>query len=165
MHPVTDLQIEYSLLSRGIEDAILPAARELGIAITAYGVLSRGLISGSWRKETAAAGDMRRHTPRFSGENLDANLKLVEALEQVAQARGASVAQVAIAWVSAQGADIVPVVGSRKRAQLTEALDSLALTLSPEDLAAIERTVPKGAAAGDRYAAAQMVQLDSEGTR
>jgi aryl-alcohol dehydrogenase-like predicted oxidoreductase len=165
VHPVTDLQIEYSLLSRGIEDAILPAARELGIAITAYGVLSRGLISGSWRKETSAAGDMRRHTPRFSGENLDANLKLVEALEQVAKARGVSVAQVAIAWVSAQGSDIVPVVGSRKRAQLTEALGSLALTLSPEDLAAIERTVPKGAAAGDRYAAAQMAQLDSEGKR
>ena len=165
VHPVTDLQIEYSLLSRGIEDAILPAARELGIAITAYGVLSRGLISGSWRKGTSAAGDMRRHTPRFSGENLDANLKLVEALEQVAKARGTSVAQVAIAWVSAQGSDIVPVVGSRKRPQLTEALASLDLALSSEDIAAIERTVPKGAAAGDRYATAQMAQLDSEEKR
>ena len=167
VHPVTDLQIEYSLLSRGIEDAILPAARELGIAITAYGVLSRGLISGNWRKDAQGAtpGDMRRLTPRFSGDNLDTNLKLVEALEQVAKARGASVAQVAIAWVSAQGSDIVPVVGSRRLSQLAEALGSLALTLTPEDLAAIERTVPKGAAAGDRYAAAQMAQLDSEATR
>ena len=162
VHPVSDLQIEYSLLSRGIEDAILPAARELGVAITAYGVLSRGLISGHFSKDAPAAGDMRRMTPRFSGDNLDANLQLVEALQAIASTRSASVAQVAIAWVMAQGQDIVPVVGSRRRDQLAEALGSLALTLSAEDLAAIERTVPKGAAAGARYAPALMATLDSE---
>jgi aryl-alcohol dehydrogenase-like predicted oxidoreductase len=162
VHPICDLQIEYSLISRGIEDAVLPTLRELGVAVTAYGVLSRGLISGRWSKDAAGAGDYRAHSPRFQGENLERNLALVEALRALAQARGASVAQIAIAWVVAQGGDIIPVIGSRRRDQLAEALSALEIVLTPEELAAIERAVPKGAAAGDRYAPAQMAQLDSE---
>ena len=162
VHPVSDLQIEYSLISRGIEDEILPTARALGIAITAYGVLSRGLISGHWNKEGRGAGDVRMMTPRFSGDNVDANLRLVEALQGVAQARGATVAQVAIAWVMAQGSDIMPVIGAKRRDRLDEALGSLNLTLGQDDLRLIERAVPKGAAAGDRYAPMQMSALDSE---
>lgn len=161
VHPVVDLQIEYSLISRGIEDAILPAARELGVAITAYGVLARGLIGGHTTKE-AAPGDMRRHTPRFSADNLDANLRLVEALRAIADQRGASVAQIAIAWVAAQGADIIPVIGARRRDRLAEALGAAQGTLTPADLAAIEAAVPRDAAAGARYAPMQMAQLDSE---
>jgi aryl-alcohol dehydrogenase-like predicted oxidoreductase len=166
VHPICDLQIEYSLISRAIEDKILPACRDLGIGITAYGVLSRGLISGHWRKENAQAGakvgDYRAHSPRFQAENIDRNLALVEALRAVADAQGASVAQVAIAWVAAQGEEIIPLVGSRRRDQLAEALGALDVTLSADDLAAIERAVPKGAAAGDRYPAAQQQHLDSE---
>jgi aryl-alcohol dehydrogenase-like predicted oxidoreductase len=162
VHPICDLQIEFSLISRGIEDAILPTCRDLGIGITAYGVLSRGLISGHWRKDVAAAGDFRVHSPRFQGVNVERNLALVEALRIIANVKGASVAQVAIAWVLAQGNDIVPLVGARRRAQLDEALGALDLTLTPADLAAIEQAVPKGAAAGARYAEAQMAMLDSE---
>ncbi len=163
VHPIADLQIEYSLISRGIESEILPVARELGIGITAYGVLSRGLISGHWSADRPlAAGDFRGISPRFSGDNLDANLALVEALRAVAEARGASVAQVAIAWVLAQGEDIVPLVGARRRERLTEALGALDVKLGAEDLAAIEAAVPAGSAAGDRYIAAQMAHLDSE---
>ena len=163
VHPISDLQIEYSLISRGIENAILPTCRELGIGITAYGVLSRGLISGHWSKERAAhPGDFRRHSPRFSDENIDHNLKLVEALRTIASAKRATVAQVAIAWVLAQGADIVPLVGARRRDRLTEALGALAIELTPTDLAEIERAVPPGAAAGGRYVAAQLAFLDSE---
>lgn len=162
VHPICDLQIEYSLLSRGIEDAILPACRELGIGITAYGVLSRGLLSGHWQAGGNGAQDFRTHSPRFQGENLQRNLALAEALRGVATARGASAAQVAIAWVLAQGADVVPVVGARRRDRLAEALGAPALRLTAEDLAAIEAAIPKGAAAGERYAAAQMASLDSE---
>lgn len=161
VHPVCDLQIEYSLISRGIEDGILEACRALGIGITAYGVLSRGLISGHWQT-TEGGRDFRAHSPRFQGENAAANLKLVEALRQVAQARGMSVAQVAIAWVAAQGDDIVPLVGARRRDRLAEALGALDATLDDEARAAIEAAVPKGAAQGERYAAAQMAMLDSE---
>lgn len=161
VHPIVDLQIEYSLISRGIEDAILPTARDLGVSITAYGVLARGLIGGHMTRE-AQPGDMRRMTPRFSENNIDANLQLVEALRSIAQARGVTVAQIAIAWVMAQGSEIVPVIGARSRQRLAEALASLDVPLSPEDLAAIERAVPRGAAAGDRYAPMQMAQLDSE---
>ena len=161
-HPIVDLQIEYSLISRSIEDAILPAVRSLGIAVTAYGVLSRGLISGHWRKDTAAPGDFRAFSPRFQGENADRNLELVEALRKVAESRGASVAQVAIAWVMAQGSDIVPLIGARRRDRLAEALGALEIGLSADDIAAIERAVPKGAAAGDRYPAQAMAHLDSE---
>jgi aryl-alcohol dehydrogenase-like predicted oxidoreductase len=162
VHPIRDLQIEYSLISRGIEARILPAARELGIGITAYGVLSRGLISGHWRKDSTAAGDFRAHSPRFQGANADANLALVEALRKVATAKGVSVAQIAIAWVSQQGDDIIPLVGARRRDQLAEALGSLEVRLSADDLAAIERAVPKDAAAGERYPSAAMAALDSE---
>ena len=161
VHPIADLQIEYSLVSRGIEDAILPVCRELGIGITAYGVLSRGLISGHWAGPSGAT-DFRSHGPRFAGENLQRNLALVEALRTVAEARGVSVAQIAIAWVLAQGPDIVPVIGARRRDRLSETLAALSVRLAPEDLEAIERAVPRDAAAGERYAPAQMAMLDSE---
>ncbi|MFJ5552926.1 aldo/keto reductase [Streptomyces sp. NPDC093225] len=161
--PITDLQIEYSLISRGIEKEILPTARELGIGITAYGVLSRGLISGHFtRDRLLAPGDFRGMSPRFQGENLQRNLDLVEALRRVAASKGVTVAQAAIAWVLAQGEDIVPLVGARRRDRLTEALGALAVELDPADLAAIEEAVPAGAAAGERYPEAQMAHLDSE---
>jgi aryl-alcohol dehydrogenase-like predicted oxidoreductase len=162
VHPIVDLQIEYSLVSRGIEDGVLATCRELGIGITAYGVLSRGLIGGHWRADTVAPGDFRAHAPRFQAGNVEANLLLVEALRGLAAARGVSVAQLAIAWVLAQGSDIVPVIGARRRDRLAEALGALDVALTAEDLAAIGRAVPKGAAAGARYAAAQMASLDSE---
>ncbi len=163
VHPICDLQIEYSLLSRGIEDRILPACRELGIGITAYGVLARGLIGGHWNKSDAAGrGDFRASSPRFQPGNIDRNLALVDALRTLADARGVTVAQIAIAWVAAQGEDIVPLVGARRRDRLAEALGALPVSLSAADLAAIERAVPKGAAAGTRYAEAQMAHLDSE---
>jgi aryl-alcohol dehydrogenase-like predicted oxidoreductase len=162
VHPICDLQIEYSLISRGIEDRILPAARELGIGITAYGVLSRGLISGHWRKGGAGAGDFRARSPRFQDANIDANLALVEALRKVAAAKHLSVAQVAIAWVAAQGQDIIPLIGARRRDRLAEALGSLDVALTAQDLAAIELAVPKNAAAGSRYPDAAMADLDSE---
>jgi aryl-alcohol dehydrogenase-like predicted oxidoreductase len=163
VHPVGDLQIEYSLISRGIEDEILPACRELGVGVTAYGVLSRGLISGHWSRESGGSpGDFRAHAPRFSAENIDRNLALVEALRAVAVAKGVTVAQVAIAWVLSRGTDIVPLVGARRRDRLSEALGALAVTLTPADLADIERAVPRDAAAGPRYVAQQMEALDSE---
>ena len=162
IHPICDLQIEYSLISGGIEAEILPVARQLGIAVTAYGVLSRGLISGHWHKETLTPGDFRGHSPRFQGDNLDRNLALVEALRAVASAKGATVAQVAIAWVAAQGADVIPVIGARRRDRLAEALGALDLTLDQTSLDAIARAVPKGAAAGERYPVAAMAALDSE---
>lgn len=163
VHPISDLQIEYSLISRGIEGDILATCRELGIGITAYGVLSRGLISGHWQRDAPLApGDFRGMSPRFNGANLDHNLALVEALRGVAQAKDASVAQVAIAWVLAQGDDIVPLIGARRRDRLAEALGALDVELTDADLAAIERAVPAGSAAGERYAAAQMAHLDSE---
>jgi aryl-alcohol dehydrogenase-like predicted oxidoreductase len=163
VHPIVDLQIEYALITRGVEDKILPVLRELGIGMTAYGVLSRGLISGHWNKDQGKAkGDFRAGGPRFQGENVDKNLALVEALRKIADAKGVSVAQIAIAWVAAQGDDIVPLVGARTRQRLSESLGALDVTLSAADLAAIEQAVPKGAAAGTRYAEAQMAHLDSE---
>lgn len=163
VHPITWLQIEYSLLSRGIEADILPTVRELGIAVTAYGVLSRGLLSGHWSQERSEqAQDFRGHLPRFSGENLDRNLLLVEALRRIAQEQDATVAQVAIAWVLSRGNDIVPLVGARRRDRLNEALGALNLHLSEDELARIETAVPPDAVAGDRYDAAQMAMLDSE---
>jgi aryl-alcohol dehydrogenase-like predicted oxidoreductase len=162
VHPICDLQIEYSLVSRAIEDGILATCRALGIGITAYGVLSRGLISGHWKKDAAGGGDWRGHAPRFSGENLERNLALVEALRRVAGAKAVSVAQLAIAWVLTRGEDIVPVIGARRREQLREALGAIELTLSAGELAAIEAAVPKGAVAGERYAPALMKFLDSE---
>jgi aryl-alcohol dehydrogenase-like predicted oxidoreductase len=160
--PISDLQIEYSLISRGIEEEILPTTRELGIGITAYGVLSRGLISGHFTADRQlGAGDFRAMSPRFQGDNLRHNLNLVEALRKTAEQKGVSVAQIAIAWVLARGEDIVPLVGARRRDRLTEALGALDVTLDAADLTAIEEAVPPGAAAGDRYPAAQMAHLES----
>ncbi|MER6427275.1 aldo/keto reductase [Streptomyces sp900105245] len=161
--PIADLQIEYSLISRGIERDILPTTRELGIGVTAYGVLSRGLISGHFsRDRQLAAGDFRAHSPRFQGDNLQHNLNLVDALRKIAEQKGASVAQIAIAWVLSRGEDIVPLIGARSRERLTESLGALDVTVDAADLAAIEEAVPADAAAGDRYPTAQMAHLDSE---
>lgn len=165
VHPISDLQIEYSLLSRGIEAEILPTCRELGIGITAYGVLSRGLLSGHWsqeRAETLTPHDFRASAPRFTGENLERNLALVEALRAVAESRGATVAQVAIGWALSRGEDVVPLVGARRRERLTEALGALDLDLTSGDLAQIEEAIPADAVAGQRYQAEQMAILDSE---
>jgi len=160
VQPVADLQIEYYLISRAVEAEVLPTLRELGIGMTAYGVLSRGLISGHWTAgHTAGPGDMRTHSPRFAAENVGHNLSVVEALRQVADAKGCTVAQLAIAWVAAQGEDIVPLVGARTRARLAEALPSLRVNLTPDDFAAIEKAVPRGTARGDRYPAAFMSGL------
>ncbi len=162
VHPICDLQIEYSLVMRMIESEILPACRVLGVGITAYGVLARGLISGHWSKERAGAGDFRGSATRFAGENLEHNLALVEALRKVAELRRASVGATAVAWVLAQGDDIVPLVGARKRGQWAESSAADGLRLSAADLAAIEQAVPKGAARGERYPAQAMAHLDSE---
>lgn len=165
-HPIAALQIEYSLISRGIEAAILPAARELGIAVTAYGVLSRGLLSGHWSRERSETGrDFRSRLPRFTGENLEQNLALVEALRAIAADHEATVAQIAIAWVLSRGDDIIPLVGARRRERLDEALGALDLQLSADELARIEQAVPAEAVAGDRYDAGQMAVLDSEKAR
>ncbi|MEU9432074.1 aldo/keto reductase [Streptomyces sp. NPDC048252] len=161
--PIADLQIEYALISRGIERSILPVTRELGISITAYGVLSRGLISGHFTPDRKlAANDFRAYSPRFQGDNLQHNLNLVEALRKIAEQKGVSVAQIAIAWVLAQGEDIVPLIGARTRERLAESLGALDVVLEAADLAAIEDAVPADAAAGDRYSAAAMAHLDSE---
>jgi aryl-alcohol dehydrogenase-like predicted oxidoreductase len=160
VHPVADLQIEYSLISRAVEAEILPTLRELGIGMTAYGVLSRGLISGRWTAERSAdPGDSRSRSPRFSRGNVEHNLTLVEALRRVADAKGCTVAQLAIAWVAAQGEDIVPLVGARTRERLAEALPATELNLTTDDLAEIEKAVPPGAARGDRYPSAFMSGL------
>jgi aryl-alcohol dehydrogenase-like predicted oxidoreductase len=159
VHPIADLQIEYALISRGPEERIFPLLAELGIAVTAYGVLSRGLLSGS---RPAEKGDFRAFLPRFKGENGERNRRLVEALEKLAAEKGVSPTQLAIAWVLAKGESIVPVIGARTRAQLTESLGALGVDLSPEDLARIEETVPASAVAGTRYDAHQMRMLDSE---
>ena len=163
VHPIVDLQIEYSLVSRGIESDILKTCRELGIGITAYGVLSRGLISGHWSKDRAAtAQDFRRNNPRFQGDNLDRNLALVDALRAIAGDLRATPAQVAIAWVAAQGDDIVPLVGARRRERLTEALGALDVELTNAHLAALAKAFPPGIASGGRYPDAQLVHMDSE---
>jgi aryl-alcohol dehydrogenase-like predicted oxidoreductase len=163
VHPISDLQIEYSLVSRGIEEAILPACRELGIGITTYGVLSRGLIGGHMQAGTAlAANDFRKISPRFQDGNVEANLALVDALREVAERLGATPAQAAIAWVAARDETIVPLVGARRRDRLEEALGAMRLALTADDLAAIEQMVPRGAAKGDRYPAPAMRDLDSE---
>jgi pyridoxine 4-dehydrogenase len=162
VHPIADLQIEYSLIARGIEDDILATCRELGVGITAYGVLSRGLISGHWSKDRSGAQDFRMMSPRFQGANLDSNLALVEPLRAIAADLGVSVAQVAIAWVAAQGNDIVPLVGARRRDRLTEALGALDVKLTAAHLAKLAKAFPPGAAAGGRYNDEQLAHLDSE---
>lgn len=159
VHPIVDVQLEYSLVSRGPEATIFPALRELGISVTAYGVLSRGLLSGSRPK---GPGDYRAYLPRFQGENLAQNQRLADRLGALAHEKGATASQLAIAWALAQGEMIIPLLGARTRAQLDETLGALALRLSAEELAALADAVPAGAVAGTRYAAEQMHHLDSE---
>jgi len=161
VHPVTALQIEYSLMSRGIEAQILPTVRELGIGVTAYGVLSRGLLSTASAREIGP-DDPRARFPRFRAENLGRNLDLLAALEKIAQSRGVSTAQLAIAWVLSRGTDIVPLIGTKRRDRLAEALGALSVRLDSADLAALEAAVPAGQVAGDRYDPGQMAALDSE---
>jgi aryl-alcohol dehydrogenase-like predicted oxidoreductase len=162
VHPICDLQIEYSLLSRGIEADILPTCRELGIAITAYGVLGRGLLGGHWQTGDAGKGDFRAFSPRFQQGNVERNLALVDALRAVAEQRGVSVAQIAIAWVMARGTDVIPLIGARRRDRLDESLAALELKLDAVDLRAIEQAIPMDAASGQRYPSALMEHLDSE---
>ena len=163
VHPIADLQIEYSLFSRGLETEILPTCRELGIGVTAYGVLSRGLLSGYWSSDRARESkDFRSFLPRFQVPNLERNLALVEALRAFADERKITVAQAAIGWVLSRGKEIVPLVGARRRDRLVEALGALDVRLTAADLAQIEDAIPHGAAAGDRYHAHGMTTLDSE---
>ena len=163
VHPIVDVQIEYALVTRGIEASILPACREIGIGITAYGVLSRGLISGHWNVERSRQEKgWRTIGPRFTGENLERNLAMVETLRQIAEGKGITVAQLAIAWVLSRGQDIVPVLGARRRDSLHEALGALDVKLSADDLKAIEAAVPREGAAGGRYPEEQLRHLDSE---
>ena len=159
VHPICDLQIEFSMISRGPEQRIFPTLRELGIGVTAYGVLSRGLLSGS---TPAAKGDFRAFLPRFAGENGERNARLVQALQKLAASKGATSSQLAIAWVLAQGDFIIPLIGARTRVQLAEALAAENLRVTSEDLAAIEAAVPIDKVAGTRYDAHQMRVLDSE---
>ncbi|HEY8465216.1 MAG TPA: aldo/keto reductase [Solirubrobacterales bacterium] len=161
--PIADLQIEYSLLTRGVEDEILATLRELGIGMTAYGVLGRGLLSGRWTADRGfREGDFRAYTPRFQAGNLERNLELVARLDDIARDLGITIAQLAIAWVAAQGEDIVPLVGVRTREQLTGALGAADVELGPAELERIAAAVPRDAAAGERYPAAHMALLDSE---
>ncbi|MFS2034895.1 aldo/keto reductase [Polaromonas sp. CT11-55] len=163
VHPITDLQIEYSLISRGPEAEIFPVLKQLGIGVTAYGVLSRGLLSGS---RPTGPNDFRAHLPRFTGDNAAKNQQLVDVLQQLAAGLGATASQVAIAWVLARGkalgVDMVALVGSRTLKQLDESLGALKLTLGTEDLQRIEAALPADAVAGTRYGADQMAHLDSE---
>ena len=162
LYSISALQIEYSLMSRGIESEILPVARSLAVPVVAYGVLSRGLISDATLVNGAGSGEIRSRMPRFAGQNFERNRALVEALAKIAKARGASVSQLAFAWLRSRGDDIVPLIGARTRAQLADALAGLSLTLSKHELASIEQAMPKDSAAGERYGPAQMKQLDSE---
>jgi aryl-alcohol dehydrogenase-like predicted oxidoreductase len=159
VHPITDLQIEYSLVSRGPEAKIFTVLKELGIGATTYGALSRGLLSGS---KTTEAGDLRSHMPRFAGDNLAHNRQFVDKLSQMARAKGITPVQLAIAWVLAQGSFVVPVIGARTRAQLAESLGALAVQLTAGEVAELEAAVPAAAVAGSRYDAGQMQVLDSE---
>jgi aryl-alcohol dehydrogenase-like predicted oxidoreductase len=163
VHPITDVQIEYSIITRTVEREILPTCRELGIAITAYGVLSRGLISGHWSADRSTPPtDFRAYSPRFQGENLEHNLALVEHLEEIAEDKGTTVAQIAIAWALAQGDDVIPLIGARRRDRLQEDLAALEVELTEDDLSAIDRAVPTDEVAGERYPEMAMADLDSE---
>ncbi|HEY7430903.1 MAG TPA: aldo/keto reductase [Streptosporangiaceae bacterium] len=161
IHPVAALQIEYSLMSRGIEAGILPTVRELGMGVTVYGILSRGLLS-TQTAPAAGQDDPRARFPRFRGENLASNLALLSSLDRLAQDWGVTAAQLAIAWVASRGTDIIPLIGTKRRSRLAEALAAFDLRLSAGELAAIEAAVPAGAAAGDRYDSHGMASLDSE---
>jgi len=159
VHPIVDLQVEYSLISRGPEATIFPVLNELGVATTAYGVLSRGLLSNS---PIAGPDDLRAHFPRFKGENLAANQRIVERLSEFAADRGITAVQLAIAWTLAKSPSIIPVLGARKRTQLAESLGALQVKLTTEEIAAVEAAIPPEAVAGTRYGEDQMQVLDSE---
>jgi aryl-alcohol dehydrogenase-like predicted oxidoreductase len=158
IHPIVDLQIEYSLISRGPEDKIFPTVQELGMAVTAYGILSRGLLTGA----KPGANDFRQHLPRFAGDNLAKNQTLVDALAQLAARRGVTPAQLAIAWARTKYPFIVPLVGARTRKQLDDALGALSLELSADDIKSLESAIAPTAVAGSRYQEFQMKHLDSE---
>jgi aryl-alcohol dehydrogenase-like predicted oxidoreductase len=158
-HAICDLQIEYSIISRGIEDKILPELENLGVGVTAYGVLSRGLVSGS---RAGGKGDLRGRFPRFTGGNFEQNTGLLQPFVAIAEEKGVTASQLAIAWVLARGESIVPLIGARKRTQLREALGALAIRLSAEDMSRIEKAVPHAEIVGTRYDAGQMQMLDSE---
>jgi aryl-alcohol dehydrogenase-like predicted oxidoreductase len=163
VHPIADLQIEYAVVTRSLEAKVLPMCRELGIGITAYGVLCRGLISGHWDKaRTFGPRDIRAHAPRFQADAIDQNLQLVETLRALADAKGVTVAQLAIAWVLSRGDDIVPLVGARRRDRWSEARGALDVKLTADDLAKIEAAAPASSIKGDRYPPMQMALLDSE---
>ena len=159
VHPLAALQIEYSLVSRGPEATIFPAVRELGMGVTVYGILSRGLLSGS---PMNSPRDIRRHMPRFQGSNYEKNQALVNTLAEIGRRKNATGAQIAIAWVASRGSDIIPLIGARKRTQMAESLRALELQLTAEDLAQIEGAVPAEAVAGSRYSEEHMRWLDSE---
>ena len=162
VHPIAALQIEYSLFSRGIEKEILPAVRELGLALVPYGVLARGLLSDNARASAAADSEIRTRQPRFAKDNLPRNLALVAALQAIAKAKGCTTAQLALAWVRSRGPDVIPLIGARRRDQLKEGLGALDVTLSEGDVTRIERAVPPGAAAGERYVPGVLAHMDSE---
>ena len=161
-HPIAALQIEYSLFSRGVEREILPALRELGIALVAYGVLSSGLISDGAKAARAAPSELRTRRPRFFAENFSKNIALVEALGKIAREKGVATQALAFAWVKSRGTDVVPLIGARRRDQLVEALRAVDLKLSADDLAGIEQAVPADAVAGTRYMPAALAHMDSE---
>jgi pyridoxine 4-dehydrogenase len=160
VHPVAALQIEYGLVSRAVEEDILPTLRQLGISLVAYGVFSRGLLTARFPRPSQ--GDIREHFPRFQGENLERNRELISRLEQLARETGLSVAQLAVAWILSKGKDIIPLIGTKHPEQLAEAIGVLSRTLSAEEIRSIEQAVPRGSVAGDRYGPEQMRALDSE---
>ncbi len=160
-HPISALQTEYSLWSRDPEDEILPTCRELGIGFVAYSPLGRGFLSGQIRRfEDLAPDDWRRSNPRFQGENFTKNLELVARIAELAQAKQRTPSQLALAWVLAQGEDIVPIPGTKRVRYLEENAAAAAITLSPAELAALEAVFPQGAAAGERYAAGGMAAVN-----
>ena len=159
VYPIVDLQIEYSLISRSPESRIFPLLEELGIAITAYGVLSRGLLSGSG---ISGPGDIRNRFPRFNGENLARNQQLVDRLKQIAEGKGITQSQLAVAWVLAKNPNVIPLIGARTRQQLADSLSALSVRLTPVDLAEIESALPHEAVSGTRYDSHAMQALDSE---
>ena len=160
-HRIAALQIEYSLMSRGVEAQIVPVLRELGIALVAYGVLSRGLIADH-ALSGSPEGEIRARMPRFLGDNLARNRALVTALQAIAGEKGCTTAELAIAWVAARGSDVVPLIGAKRPAQLASAVRALTVQLSGDDLARIEQAMPAQAVAGTRYGAPLMAHLDSE---
>jgi aryl-alcohol dehydrogenase-like predicted oxidoreductase len=160
VHPITALQTEYSLWSRDVEDDILPVCRELGIGFVPYSPLGRGFLTGQIRRfEDLAEDDFRRHSPRFQGENFQKNLDLVARIGEIASEKGCKPSQLALAWLLAQGEEIVPIPGTKRRALLEENVGAVHVELTPEELARIDEAAPKGAAAGTRYPEASMKGL------